>query len=141
MSNTIDVAVGELIKRQHGTISYTDTGKEVVVLSNPAHYSLNIKMIDNKARKNKKASVKLDRTYTYPKEIEYAVLWDVLVKMRGAIIQYTSAKEQISWNEIFGEKYPQLMIKIPEPSQLQSNIIGEDNLINNIKSDIEEQDL
>lgn len=108
MGETISNAVGKLIKSQQGTVSYTDNGKDVVVTSKPAHYSMKIELIDKQARKEKKASVRLSKTYTYPKEIEGAVLWDMLLTMRETILGLPECHD--AWNNSFGKSWRQLYI-------------------------------
>lgn len=125
MSQVIDNAVGELIKRQQGTVSYTDNGKEVVVTSKPAHYSVHVQLIDKEARKRKQSSVRLDKTYTYPKEIEQAVLWDMLIEMRKAIIAHTGEQGCKSWDDTFGVSWPQLLIAKPKPTKVEQPKIPE----------------
>ena len=114
MAQIIDNAVGELIKRQQGTVTYTDNGKEVVVISKPAHYSAHIQLIDKEARKQKKSSVRWDKTYTYPKEIESTILWDMLSEMRKAIIAHTGEKGIEAWNNTFGKARPAYRINSPK---------------------------
>lgn len=108
---SISSAVGELIKHQ-GTIKYTETPDEVEVIYEPVHFVASIKLIDNRALRAKKRAVVLYKKYTFPKQLESEVCWDILYTMKRAAEQRPEMHK--SWNSVFGVKWPELRISVPD---------------------------
>lgn len=113
MNYRLSEAAAALIARDE-LQSYSVDGNSVTIIKKPPkHYAVNLKVINKNARQKHKAAVVVDKSWTYPKELESEVCWDILYTLRDFALEHEEVQK--SWNEIFGEKHPVLFIAPPKP--------------------------